>query len=147
MMNCWAKLPDERPSFSDIVSTISSYTELVAGYLDISCYNPFESIYASIDSDATATGSSDNDRDTIANSASTEQLVHNADSGNNINSDNSDRKKQRALSKSSSCASPQASPMRRFSKLKDEEPSTASNACVEIQVQSPLQDDIRTPKV
>ena len=139
MMNCWTKLPDERPSFCDVVSTISDYTELVAGYLDISCYNPFESTYTSIGSNTAATESLDNDRDTIANSASTEQLVHNTDSGN-------DTKKQRALSKSSPCASPQASPTLKFSKLMDEEPSTASSAGIEIRIQSPSENENRKLK-
>ena len=139
MMNCWIKLPDERPSFRDVVSTISDYTELIAGYLDISCYNPFESTYTSIGSNTAATESLDNDRDTIANSVSTEQLVHDTDSGN-------DTKKQRALSKSSPCASPQASSTLKFNKLTDEEPSTASSAGIEIRIQSPSQNENRKLK-
>ena len=42
MMKCWAKQPDGRPSFSDIVISISKYTEVIAGYLDIN-FNPFKS--------------------------------------------------------------------------------------------------------
>ena len=41
MMSCWAKQPDDRPTFSEIVSRISDYTEAIAGYLDIN-FNPFE---------------------------------------------------------------------------------------------------------
>jgi hypothetical protein len=127
MIDCWTKLPEERPSFTDVVSTVSNYAELVAGYLDISCYNPFESMYTSIGSDTGATGSSGNYRDTIASSASTEQLVHN---GSNINLEDRDKKKQRVLSISSACASPQASsPTLKFS-----EPSTPSSAGIEIRI-------------
>lgn len=43
MMWCWAKQPDERPRFSDIVTTISKYTEIIVCYqLDIN-FNPFKS--------------------------------------------------------------------------------------------------------
>ena len=135
MMNCWSKLPDERLPFSNVVLTLSNYTELIAGYLDISNYNPFESMYASIGSNAAAAEPSNNDRyTTIATCASTERLVHNSDSGSNItNSDDSDKKKQRSLSKSSQCASPQASP-------------TASSGGIEIRIQSPLEDEKRMLK-
>lgn len=133
-MKCWEKSPDERPSFADVVSAISSYTELVAGYVDLSGYNPFESTYTLLGNYTLsgANASSDSDRDTIADSTSTEQLVHNVESGNDINLEDHDKKKQRALSRSSTCASPQvSSPTLKFS-----EPSTPSNAGIEIQIQS-----------
>ena len=115
MMKCWERLPDERPSFADVVSTVSSYTELVAGYIDLSGYNPFESTYTLLGSYTLsgANASSDSDRETIANSASTEQLVQNVESGNDINLEDHDKK---ALSRSSMCASPPASsPTLKFS--------------------------------
>ena len=40
MMNCWGNQPKKRPSFSDIVSTVAKYTEVIAGDLDIN-FNPF----------------------------------------------------------------------------------------------------------
>ena len=42
MMRCWDKVPDERPSFSDIVTTIYKYNDVIAVYHDIS-FNPFKS--------------------------------------------------------------------------------------------------------
>ena len=48
MRRCWAKSPDRRPTFSDLVETISEYTEKIAGYLDISLYNPFIATYEEI---------------------------------------------------------------------------------------------------
>ncbi len=48
MQRCWEKSPDRRPTFSDLVETISEYTEKIAGYLDISLYNPFVATYEEI---------------------------------------------------------------------------------------------------
>ncbi len=42
MRNCWATDPEKRPTFNDIVRTLSGYTETLAGYLDMN-YNPFTS--------------------------------------------------------------------------------------------------------
>jgi len=33
--------PDERPPLSDLISSISGFAEMTAGYLDMSNYNPF----------------------------------------------------------------------------------------------------------
>ena len=137
MMKCWEKSPDERPSFADVVSAVSSYTELVAGYIDLSGYNPFESTYTLLGSYTLsgANASSDSDRETKANSASTEQLVQNVESGNDINLEDRDKKKQKALSRSSMCASPQASsPTLKFSAS-----STPSSTGIQIQTQRPLE--------
>ena len=41
MLKCWNSDPDERPPFSDLVSSISGFAEMTAGYLDMSAYNPF----------------------------------------------------------------------------------------------------------
>ena len=35
MRNCWEREPDNRPQFSELVSTISSILESVAGYLEL----------------------------------------------------------------------------------------------------------------
>ena len=40
MMACWVEMPEERPSFSDIVKIIDNRMSAIAGYLDVS-YNPF----------------------------------------------------------------------------------------------------------
>ena len=42
MLKCWNSDPNERPSFSSLVNSISGFAEKTAGYLDVSNYNPFE---------------------------------------------------------------------------------------------------------
>lgn len=42
MMHTWAKKPDDRPTFTELITTISNYTEKIAGYLDVN-FNPFQS--------------------------------------------------------------------------------------------------------
>ena len=42
MLKCWNSDPNERPSFSNLMKSISGFAEMTAGYLDISNYNPFE---------------------------------------------------------------------------------------------------------
>ena len=42
MLKCWNSDPNERPSFSALVKSISGFAEMTAGYLDVSNYNPFE---------------------------------------------------------------------------------------------------------
>ena len=42
MLKCWNSDPNERPSFSALVNSISGFAEKTAGYLDVSNYNPFE---------------------------------------------------------------------------------------------------------
>lgn len=44
MKTCWAKECEKRPFFSDIVTTIANYTEVIAGYLDVN-FNPFKSAH------------------------------------------------------------------------------------------------------
>jgi len=34
MKECWKELPDKRPTFSELVTTISTSLEAIAGYLD-----------------------------------------------------------------------------------------------------------------
>ena len=42
MLKCWNSDPNERPSFSTLMNSISGFAEMTAGYLDVSNYNPFE---------------------------------------------------------------------------------------------------------
>ena len=35
MQDCWESEPEKRPPFSELVSTISSFLESVAGYLEL----------------------------------------------------------------------------------------------------------------
>ena len=48
MKQCWTKTPEKRPSFADLVETVSEYAEKIAGYLNINSYNPFTATYAEI---------------------------------------------------------------------------------------------------
>jgi len=49
MLKCWSIDPDERPPFSDLVSSISEFAEMTAGYLGMSNYNPFANEESSSD--------------------------------------------------------------------------------------------------
>ena len=40
MKECWDIVPDDRPSFKEIHTNTSKYTERIAGYLEIG-FNPF----------------------------------------------------------------------------------------------------------
>ena len=42
MLKCWNSDPNERPLFSQLANSISEFAEKIAGYLDVSNYNPFE---------------------------------------------------------------------------------------------------------
>ena len=35
MKVCWKELPDKHPTFSELVTTISTILEAIAGYLDL----------------------------------------------------------------------------------------------------------------
>lgn len=48
MRQCWNKSAERRPTFGDLVETISDYAEKIAGYLDINNYNPFTATYEEI---------------------------------------------------------------------------------------------------
>ena len=39
MMSCWSESPDDRPVFSDLVSSINALIEPLAGYLDFTDIN------------------------------------------------------------------------------------------------------------
>ena len=39
MMSCWSESPDDRPVFSDLVSSINALIEPLAGYLDFNDIN------------------------------------------------------------------------------------------------------------
>ena len=40
MLKCWEKLPDNRPTFKELYTNTSKYTERIAGYLEVE-FNPF----------------------------------------------------------------------------------------------------------
>ena len=151
MMNCWGKLPEKRPSFSDIVLTVSKYTEIIAGYLDIN-FNPFTSTHDLTSNEAAAASvvpdSPDNDKDILI---SAELLAMQLDSNKMKSKDNRKNKSKspkgsprvspkaspRPSPKASPCASPRASPLLKLRKLKDDQLSTTSSAGIEIRIQSP----------
>jgi hypothetical protein len=146
MMNCWSKQPEDRPSFSDTVISISKYTEVIAGYLDIN-FNPFTSTHdLSSTERATATTvaeSPDNDRDILI---SAEALANQLDS-NKIKSKDEGKKKSkspkvspRPSPKASPSASPRASPLLKLRKPKEDQVSTTSSTGIEIRIQSPSED-------
>lgn len=111
MMDCWAKKPNDRPPFSNIVKTVSNYTEAIAGYTDVN-FNPFVTTHhPTSEVEAPFSGSPDNDRDA-------EVLV-----------------------RSPKQASPsQDSPLLKSRKVSEGQLSTASGAGIEIRIESPSEE-------
>lgn len=151
MMKCWAKSPNDRPFFSDIVVTISNYTENIAGYLDVS-FNPF--MYARISTTGKVdqdSGSNISDTPAIMEydiMTSTEQLAKHKGSKKTKSRKNHDKQLKGSPSvsprtspsrspKVSPCASPQTSKL--LLSLEDDQLSIMSGAApmIEIRVESP----------
>lgn len=143
MTSCWAKDPENRPSFSDIVTIISNYTEAIAGYLDIN-FNPFESSNITVSNAAAAvpiTSDPDSPESEDVKLGSTELLAHSCKgkAGKKSKSPKvSPNVSPNALRKPSPRISPRASPLFKLRKLMNSESSAASRAAVEIRVESPL---------
>ena len=153
MMSCWAKKPEDRPAFSDIVKTISNYTEAIAGYLDIN-FNPFKSSHDLPDNEAAAASatlnSPDNEKDILI---SAELLAKQLDSKktkdkNKKKSKDSPRvtpkSSPKPSPKASPSASPRTSPLLKVRKMKDDQVSTTSSAGIEIRIDSPSEDGSTT---
>ena len=160
MMSCWAKEPDDRPCFSDIVTKISKYAEAIAGYLDVN-FNPFKSAHSLSDGEtAAATAVPDSPDDDKDLKISVELLTKQLDS---CKTKSKDKKKSRSpkvspkvsprvTPKSSPKASPKpsprasprlsprASPLLKLRKLKDDQLSLTSNPGIEIRIESPSED-------
>ena len=160
MRSCWLKKPQERPFFSDIVKTISNYTEIIAGYLDIN-FNPFESSYSPTGSTAASAALT-----TIPDSPDSEQnvLVSSELLRNLIQEDckqakpcNKKQKSPKSTPKASPKMSPKvsprpspsgasprisprASPLLKIRKLKVDHSPTTSGAKIEICVESPSEE-------
>lgn len=155
-MSCWAKQPDDRPCFSDIIKRISKYTEAIAGYLDIN-FNPFESVHSLPDSQtaaATAVPDSPDDEKDIKISA--ELLAKQLDSGKTKSKGTKKSKSPKVSPKVSPKSSPKASPkpsprasprisprtspMLKLRKLKDDQRSIIPSPGIEIRIESPSED-------
>ena len=125
-MQCWAKQPDERPSFNDVVATISTYTEIIAGYLDIN-FNPFETASDRLGQNGGNNSSPDNDRAILA-------LVGSSDAtSNKMDTENSNSKR----TNETKSKSPHSSPLLKTRKVSD---SQLSSAGIEIRIESPSED-------
>ena len=149
MMKCWSKQPDDRPPFSEIVPTVSNYTENIAGYLDIN-FNPFNSELSSAFTDivqatVTAITPSLEMKDDIKKTSG-ESLAKILDS-KKLKLKNSFKKlKGVKISPRGPKASPKASPKvspqsARSLHLRDDQLSMTSSVEIEIRIQSPSDDD------
>lgn len=126
MMSCWARHPDDRPTFSEIVKKISSYTEVIAGYLDIN-FNPFETKYKQTGTQAAT------ERDVLV---SADILAKKLTSDKVKSKD--EKNSMKSSPRASPCASPQSSPLLNVRKLSEEQVSSTSG--IEIHIDSPSDD-------
>ena len=147
MMSCWSKKAQERPFFSDVVKTISNYTEIIAGYLDIN-FNPFESSYSPTGSTALTTvpDSPDSEKDAFISSELLEDYKQTKPSNKKSKSPKSTPKASPKMSpkvsprpspRASPRISPRASPLLKLRKLKVDQSPTTSGAGIEICIESP----------
>ena len=154
MMSCWSKEAQERPIFSDVVKTISNYTEIIAGYLDIN-FNPFESSYSPTGSTAATAAltyvpdSPDSEKDALASS----ELLKNLEDSRQTKPCSKKPKSPKGTPKASPKISPKvspkpsprasprisprASPLLKLRKLKVDQSSTTSGVGIEICIESP----------
>ena len=152
MMNCWAKQPEGRPSFSDVVTIISKYTEVIAGYLDIN-FNPFQSTSNLADGNTAAADdvpiSPDDEKDImISAELLAKQLYSSKAKTKEKKKTKSPKPSPKATPKSSPKpspkpspkASPRSSPLLKLRKLKEDQLSTSSSTGIEIRIQSPSED-------
>lgn len=147
MMKCWSKLPEERPPFSEIVTTVSNYTECIAGYLDIN-FNPFKSTHdlTNTDSPAPTTLDSPDDKKDVLISAELLAKLNSSKQTKDKKKSKSPRGTPKASPKASPRPSPRASPrispraspLLKIRKLKEDQASTTSG--IEIRIESPSED-------
>ena len=148
MMSCWAKKPEDRPAFSEVVKTISNYTEAIAGYLDIN-FNPFKSSHDLPDNEAAAASatlnSPDNEKDVLI---SAELLAKQLDSKKTKDKNKkSPKSSPKPSPRASPSASPQTSPLLKVRKMKGDQISATSSTGIEIRIDSPSEDGSRLPSV
>ena len=138
-MKSWAKNPEDRPSFSDVVTTISSYTETIAGYLDIN-FNPFESTSdPAAGPVTTAKESPDNDRAVLALVGASEVTSSNK----NSTSGKTDKNKAKSP-RSSPAVSPHGSPLLKARKMSGD---GLSRSEIEIRIETPSEDGSATNSI
>ena len=125
MMSCWKKQSSDRPSFSDVVTTISNYTEAIAGYLDIN-FNPFESTHNPPDSEAATNGKKKSKSPKGSPKVSPK-----------VSPKGSPKTSPRPSSRASPHISPRASPLL---KVRDDQLSTTSSVGIEIRIENPSED-------
>ena len=158
MKSCWSKKAQERPFFSDVVKTISNYTEIIAGYLDIN-FNPFESSYSPTSSTAataaltTILDSPDSEKDVLISS----ELLRKLEDPKQTKPCNKKPKSPKGTPKASPKMSPKVSPrpspsgasprisplpspLLKLRKLKVDQSPTTSGAAIEICIESPSED-------
>ena len=161
MRSCWSKKAQERPFFSEVVKTISNYTEIIAGYLDIN-FNPFESSYSPTGSTAataaltTIPDSPDSEKDVLVSSELLRKLIDHEDS-KQTKQCNKKPKSPKSTPKASPKMSPKvsprpspsgasprisprASPLLKIRKLKVDQSPTPSGTRIEICIESPSED-------
>ena len=163
-MSCWAKQPNDRPTFNVIVTKISNYTEAIAGYLDINCFNPFKSTHSLYDNEGAAAittipSSPCNDKDALIST----ELLEQQSPSNKIKSNDecmkgkspkgspkvtpkvtpksSPKTTPKPSPKASPRMSPRTSPLLKLRKLKDDQQPMTSSSGIEIHIQSPSPDD------
>jgi hypothetical protein len=160
MRSCWSKTPQERPFFSDIVKTISNYTEIIAGYLDIN-FNPFQSSYSPTGSTAATAAltaipdSPDSEKNVLVSSELLRKLIQ--EDSKETKPSNKKSKSPKSTPKvspkmspkvsprpspsgPSPRISPRASPLLKIRKLKVDQSPTPSGARIEISIESPSED-------
>ena len=143
-MKCWSKLPDERPPFSEIVTTVSNYTECIAGYLDIN-FNPFKSTHDLTNTDspaATTLDSPTNEKDVLISAELLAKLKQTKDKKKSKSPRGTPKASPKASPRPSPRASPRisprASPLLKIRKLKEDQLSTTSGFV--IRIESPSED-------
>lgn len=159
MRSCWLKRAEERPYFSDVVKTISNYTEIIAGYLDVN-FNPFESSFSPTGSTAAAAlttvpDSPDSEKDVLVSSELLSKLVQEDSKPETkpcikkpkspkgtpkASPKMSPKVSPRPSPKASPRISPLASPLLKIRKLKVDQSPTMSGARIEICIESPSED-------
>ena len=156
MMACWSKKPHGRPTFGDIVTTISNYTEVIAGYLDVN-FNPFQSFDSqAVSTAASATNtvpldSTDCEKQTgvsssvllrkLEDSYQTQPKKSKSPKGTRKASPKvSPKASPRASPRTSPRISPRASPLLKLKLKEDHHCSPTPGAEIEICIKSPSED-------